>query len=94
MFKGPLRSRLEDRGIGFGATGGGSVLEDGEGNQTSSNEPQPNTTDEDPIIEQAEKWWENISKEENKRKMMKNYLESITDLSSSEIEQKLDEAGL
>jgi len=49
---------------------------------------------DDPILETAENWYQSISKEKNKRKMMKNYLSSITDLSESEIARKLDEAGL
>lgn len=50
--------------------------------------------DVDPIAQTAEDWYKSINKEENKRKMMRNYLKSITDLSESEIDQKLDEADL
>jgi len=56
---------------------------------------QDNTsTDESPILKQAEDWYESIAKEENKRKMMRNYFRSVSDLSDSEIDKKLDEAGL
>lgn len=65
-----------------------------------SEEPQQNSTSvdpesiEDPILQQAEVWFKEISKERNKRKMMKNYMRSISSLSDAEIEEKLDEAGL
>lgn len=49
---------------------------------------------DDPILETAENWYQSISKEQNKRKMMKNYLMSVTDLSEQEVENKLEEAGL
>lgn len=49
---------------------------------------------DDPILQQAENWYEQISKEQNKRKMMKNYFKSMTDLPESEIDDKLDRAGL
>lgn len=52
------------------------------------------SADDNPVLKQAEDWWEGISNEENKRKMMANYLRSMTDLPDSEIEQMLDEAGL
>jgi len=52
------------------------------------------STADDPIVETAEKWYNNVSKEENKRKMMRNYLRSITDLTKEEVEQKLDESGV
>ena len=51
-------------------------------------------TGEDAILEQAERWYEQINKEKNKRKMMKNYFKSMTDLTESEIDDKLDRAGL
>lgn len=50
--------------------------------------------DLDPITKQAEDWYQSISKEENKRKMMRNYLKSISDLSDKEIQEKLDNANL
>ena len=52
------------------------------------------SADDNPVLKQAEDWWEGISDEQNKRKMMGNYLRSMTDLPDSEIEQMLDEAGL
>lgn len=78
----------------------GPFLElDDEDNTVEQPEPQSSpesaqVSSDDPILETAEKWYQSISKEENKRKMMKNYLDSITDLSESEIMRKLDEAGL
>jgi len=49
---------------------------------------------DDPVLKQAEDWYESVSKEENKRKMMKNYFMSISELSEAEVDRKLDEAGL
>lgn len=49
---------------------------------------------DDPILQTAEEWYQSIAKEENKRKMMRNYFRSISNLSDEEIENKLDEAGL
>lgn len=72
---------------------------DSEDNTVEEPEAQTQTANasqqiDDPILETAENWYQSISKEKNKRKMMKNYLNSITDLSDSEITRKLDEAGL
>lgn len=53
-----------------------------------------NKSTDDPILETAENWYQSISKEQNKRKMMKNYLMSVTDLSEQEVNSKLDQAGL
>ena len=55
---------------------------------------QDTTSDEHAILETAETWYNSINKEENKRKMMKNYLKSMTDFSDSKIKSMLDEAGL
>ena len=60
-------------------------------NDTSN---QGGNNEVDPIIQQAENWFESISDESNKRKMMKNYFKSMTDLSDNEIDRKLNEAGL
>jgi len=49
---------------------------------------------DDPVLKQAEDWYESVSKEENKRKMMKNYFMSISELSETEIDRKVDEGGL
>ncbi|EGQ44242.1 MAG: hypothetical protein J07AB43_03010 [Candidatus Nanosalina sp. J07AB43] len=57
-------------------------------------EPEHTNTEDNPILETAETWYENIAKEENKRKMMRNYFRSATNLSDEEIQEKLDEAGL
>jgi hypothetical protein len=68
---------------------------DGDGEDTQDGDTNVSSTDEqDPILEVAEKWYKSISKERNKRKMMKNYLMSVSDLSASEVEDKLDESGL
>lgn len=72
---------------------------DSEDNTVEEPESQTQTVNtsqqiDDPILETAENWYQSISKEKNKRKMMKNYLDSITDLSDPEITRKLDEAGL
>jgi catalase len=65
--------------------------------QTSVNEEEekvkPHEID-DPILQTAEKWYQSIAKEENKRKMMRNYFRSMTDLPDEEIKNRLDEAGL
>lgn len=49
---------------------------------------------DDPVLQQAEDWWQGINDERNKRKMMTNYLKSVTDLPDSEVEDMIDEAGL
>lgn len=49
---------------------------------------------DDPILQQAERWYENITKQGKKRKMMKNYLMSIADIKEEEIEEMLDNAGI
>lgn len=68
---------------------------DGDGEDTQDADTDVSSTDEqDPILEVAEKWYKSISKERNKRKMMKNYLMSVSDLTASEVEDKLDESGL
>lgn len=61
---------------------------------SSEHSDEDSSSEDDPILETAENWYESIAKEKNKRKMMKNYFRSVTDLDESEIEQKLDKAGL
>lgn len=60
----------------------------------SSSSNQNSDGDKDPLLETAEKWYQSISREQNKRKMMKNYLTSTTNLTEDEIDTKLNEAGL
>ena len=68
---------------------------DGEGvSQSEQNSSTNTSSDVDPLLETAENWYESISDESNKRKMMKNYLGSVSELSEPEIDRKLDEAGL
>jgi len=62
--------------------------------QQNRDENNNSSTTGDPIVETAEKWYNNVSKEENKRKMMRNYLRSITDLTKEEVDQKLDKSGI
>lgn len=57
-------------------------------------ESQPQAEHDDPVLQQAEDWWQGINDESNKKKMMTNYLKSVTDLPDSEVEQKVEEAGL
>lgn len=54
------------------------------------------TSDELAILKQAEEWYQSVSREENKRKMMREYLKGITDddFSNDRIERLLDRAGL
>lgn len=68
------------------------VEQDPSGNQ---NAQEPAEQEEiNPVLEQAEKWYNAVAKEENKYKMMRNYLLAITTLDESEVEQMLEEAGL
>lgn len=67
-----------------------STVDESQSPSTDQSEP----SDEHAILETAETWYNSINKEENKRKMMKNYLKSMTDFSDSKIKTMLDEAGL
>ena len=72
-------------------------VDDGQDNpaqQRPSNDGNLDVEYDDPLVETAEKWYNSISKEENKRKMMRNYLRSVSDLSNEEVEDKLDKVGL
>lgn len=50
--------------------------------------------DTEAILNQAETWYNEINKERNKRKMMKNYFRSMTDFEDEKIDNLLNEAGL
>lgn len=63
-------------------------------NTDSSDTDQNSNDNKDPLLETAEKWYQSISREQNKRKMMKNYLTSTTNLTEDEIDARLNEAGL
>jgi hypothetical protein len=67
---------------------------DQEGEDTQQRVETQQENELDPITKQAEDWYNSISKQENKRKMMRNYLKSISELSDKEIQEKLDKAGL
>jgi len=90
-MKRPLKNRRVLGPFISTSDSGDSVELEGDGDVGHDAE---STEYEDPILEQAENWFESISKESNKRKMMKNYFKSMTNLSDAEIEQKMDEAGL
>lgn len=69
-------------------------LEDEDSSAPRPSREATDQTSDDPILEQAEEWYKQISKEKNKRKMMRNYLRSVTNLDDSEIKRRLDEANL
>lgn len=45
-------------------------------------------------LEMANSWYESITKDQSKHKMLKNYLREITTLTDQEIEEVLEKAGI
>lgn len=72
----------------------GPIMFESDSDSEQSEEDGNTGEADDPVLETAEKWYDNITKEGNKRKMMRNYLLSVTDLTPREVDDKLEESGL